>query len=44
MAVCMQITYCIQFGSGTTADRKITLYNDRLQIFLKRTVRQNLCA
>jgi hypothetical protein len=42
MAVCIQIAYCIHFDSGTTADRKITLYNDRLQIFLKCIVRQKI--
>jgi hypothetical protein len=42
MALCIQIAYCIQFDSGTTADRNITLYNDRLQIFLKSIVGQKI--
>jgi hypothetical protein len=42
MAVCIQIAYCIPFESGTTADRKIALYNDRVQMFLKCILHQKI--
>jgi hypothetical protein len=39
LAGCIQIAYCVQFDFGTTGDRKIALYNDRLQIFLEKYCR-----
>jgi len=42
VAVCVQIAYCVQVDIGNAANRKITLYNERLQIFVKNITRQKI--